>query len=356
MKLVVTGGGTGGHVFPALEVGREAQKRQFDVLYLGSLRGQERGICQRANMPFQGFVSEPLTSLKRPAGWKAAVNLLRATAQARKSLKTARPDAVFSTGGYSSAPVVRAAITLGIPFVLHEQNSVPGRSNLLTAKRAKWVATTFYSAEAHFTGCRVERTGLPVRAELREAAMARHLLMDAYPMKVLVVGGSQGAAAINEAALSVAQRMTRDLHWTHVTGRKHFETIFATYEKMGLGAIYQVKAFLEGKEMADAYGEANLVIARSGAGTLSELAVFGLPSLLVPYPHAHANHQFHNAKEFEAMGAAVLIEQESLHAAILEESLLKWVDVAAARDSARSALAAWDVPDAADRILKLIEN
>ncbi len=354
MKLIVTGGGTGGHVFPALEVARAAGAQGADVLYLGSERGQEQGVCRRADLPFMGFPSEPVYSVKTWRGWKALANLLRATFQARVVLKKVQPDIVFSTGGYASAPIVRAARTLSIPYVLHEQNAAPGRSNLMAASHARAIATTFHAAKEHFDSAKVVRTGLPVRQELRQRAIERKLLMDAYPLRVLVSGGSQGAAAINEAALGVATRITRDLRWLHLTGPKHFETMFQTYEKMGIGAIYEVKAFLEGADMANAYSETSLAVTRSGAGTLSELAAFGIPSVLVPYPHAQANHQFHNASEFESMGAAVIIEQQDLQPANLEEALLKWIDVGSARESAREALAAWDVPDAAERILKLL--
>jgi UDP-N-acetylglucosamine--N-acetylmuramyl-(pentapeptide) pyrophosphoryl-undecaprenol N-acetylglucosamine transferase len=356
LKLVVTGGGTGGHVFPALEVARYAREHGAEVLYFGSMRGQERTLAPKAGIQFRGFPSEPVYSIKSPKGWKALMNLARAMLQARSVLKEGNPDAVFSTGGYSSAPVVRAAITLGIPFVLHEQNAVPGRSNLMSAKRAKAVATTFHAAAAHFEGCHVERTGLPVRAELREKAMERNLTMDAYPMRVLVVGGSQGAASVNEAALQAATRMTKDIRWIHVTGKSHFETIYHTYEKLGLASIYEVKAYLESAEMAAAYSEASVVVGRSGAGTLSELAVFGLPSVLVPYPHSHANHQHFNAQEFASMGAATLIPQGELGAARLEEALLSWLDSGPARDSAREALAGWDRPDAAAAIMGLLQG
>lgn len=354
MKLIVTGGGTGGHIFPALEVARLAGSQGADVLYLGSERGQEQSICRRAGLPFVGFPSEPVYSVKSWKGWKALANLLRATFQARVVLKKAQPDVVFSTGGYASAPIVRAAKTLRIPYVLHEQNAVPGRSNIFASHHARTIATTFHAAEAHFSGLHVVRTGLPVRQELRALAIDRKLLMDAYPLRVLVAGGSQGAAAINEAALGVATRITRELKWLHLTGPKHFETIFQAYEKLGIGAIYDVKAFLEGPQMATAYSETSLAVTRSGAGTLSELAAFGIPSVLVPYPHAQANHQLENAREFESIGAAVIIEQHDLQPSNLEGALLKWIDVGAARDSAREALEAWDVPDSAERILRLL--
>ncbi|HZH99201.1 MAG TPA: undecaprenyldiphospho-muramoylpentapeptide beta-N-acetylglucosaminyltransferase [Fimbriimonadaceae bacterium] len=355
LRLIVTGGGTGGHVFPALEVARLAKAEGHEVIYLGSIRGQEMGACKRAAIPFRGFPSEPLYSLKSPKGWRAAINLLRATAKARGAVRKIEADAVFSTGGYSSAPVVSAARSLGVPFVLHEQNSVPGRSNLLSAKSAYLVATTFHSAAEHFQGCRVERTGLPVRQELREVAASRRLELDVTPMQVLVVGGSQGAATLNEAVLATATRMTgRDLRWTHVTGRAHFETIFPTFEKLGLKNICDVKSFLEGPAMAEAYSRASLVIARSGAGTLSELAAFRLPSVLVPYPSAHANHQFHNAKEIEGLGAAVTIEQAALHPSKLQDALEGWIDDSKRREAAQAALMDWDQPDAARRIVHIL--
>lgn len=354
MRLVVTGGGTGGHVFPALEVARLAVAQNHDVAYLGSHRGQERASCLKAAVSFRGFPSEPIYRLASLRGVRAVANLLRATLQARKAFLDGRPDVVFSTGGYSSAPIVRAAMMLRIPFVLHEQNAIPGRSNLLSAKRAHTIATTFHAAAAHFEGCNVIRTGLPVRSELREVALSKALSMDAFPMQILVVGGSQGAAAINEAALQTATRMTGDLRWLHVTGKSHFEPLFASYEKLGLGAIYKPKAYLESAEMADAYSQAAVVVGRSGAGTLSELAAFGIPSVLIPYPQAHANHQAANAKEFADMGASVVITQPDLHAAKLEESLQLWITSATARDNAREALRTWDQPDAAKLILQIL--
>jgi len=354
LKLVVTGGGTGGHVYPALEVARQAREEGSDVLYLGSLRGQEQSACAKAGFRFLGFPSEPLYSVKSPKILKSLWNMSRAMLAAQRAMKQDRPDAVFSTGGYSSAPVVRAAMMLHIPIVLHEQNAVPGRSNRMMAKHAHAVATTFHAAASHFPNSRVVRTGLPVRSELRQAAMARNLTMDAYPMRVLVVGGSQGAASINEAALQAATRMTKDLKWIHVTGKKHFETIYHTYEKLGLSSIYEVKAFLEGSEMAAAYSEASIVIGRSGAGTLSELAAFGLPSILIPYPHSHANHQHENAMEFAGIGAATVIPQTNLGPAKLEEALLSWIESSSARVSAQEALSGWDRPDASDAIIRLL--
>jgi UDP-N-acetylglucosamine--N-acetylmuramyl-(pentapeptide) pyrophosphoryl-undecaprenol N-acetylglucosamine transferase len=281
--------------------------------------------------------------------------LARSILLARTALKRAKPHAVFSTGGYSSAPVVMAARGLELPYVVHEQNSVPGRTNLMAAKGAAYVATTFHSAAEHFVGAKVARTGMPVRMELRDLATARPLPIDASPLRIVVTGGSQGAAALNEAAIATAARMTEmDLRWVHVTGKSHFETIFPTYEKLGISGIYEMKSFLEGAAMGEALAEASLVIGRSGAGTLSELAAFRIPSVLVPYPAAFANHQLHNAEEFVEMGAAVIVTQDVLHPSKLQEALTTWVNDPAARERAQHALEEWDCPDAAARILDLL--
>lgn len=355
MRLVVTGGGTGGHVFPALEVARLARAQGWEIVYLGSLRGIEGGACRKAGIPFHGFGSEPLYSPKTVKGVVALAKLARASADASKKLKVLRPAAVFSTGGYSSAPVVAAARRLHIPYVLHEQNSVPGRTNKMAAKHAAKIATTFVGAETHFPADKVVRTGLPVRRELREMASAPRFDYDALPLRVLVFGGSQGSAAINEAALATAARLVgKEIRWVHVTGRAHFETLFPSYEKLGLSSIYEMKSFLEGEAMGEAYSESSLVVSRSGAGTLSELAAFQLPSVLVPYPQAYAGHQQANAEEFRLMGASTLIDQGALHPSVLEQHLIEWMESPDRREQARARLREWDSPNAGEEIIKLI--
>jgi UDP-N-acetylglucosamine--N-acetylmuramyl-(pentapeptide) pyrophosphoryl-undecaprenol N-acetylglucosamine transferase len=282
------------------------------------------------------------------------MRLFRATRGVKAELTRQRPDAVFSTGGYSGAPVMYAARALGIPYIIHEQNSIPGRSNLMFGKKAYCIATTFRATAQHFQGCRVERLGLPVRSELRELAQSSSPTED---IRILVVGGSQGAAALNQSALETAERSAHlDWHWLHITGKAHFDDVFHSYKAFGLSSCYEVKAFLEGKEMGRAYAHSSLAVCRSGASTLSELAAFRLPSILVPYPYAFANHQHYNAKEFEEMGAAIIIPQTELHSALLEESIRTWLSDSTAMEVARAALAEWDSPDAAQKVLELVSK
>lgn len=355
MRLIVTGGGTGGHVYPALEIARLAQSKSVHVAYFGSLRGQEVGLCQTANIPFVGFDSRPIYSFKSIQGLKSLAALGFARRHAKHELRQIAPDVVFSTGGYSSAPVVSAARSLGIPFVIHEQNSVPGRTNRLLAKGSYAVATTFHSTAKHFDGHHVVRTGLPVRQSLRDIAEAERN-SQIIPL-ILVVGGSQGAMTLNEAALGAAKRMVGNAqHWIHVTGPKNFEACYPSFEKLGLKDEYQMFAYLQGDDMARAYAGASVVVCRAGASTLSELAAFRLPSVSIPYPHAHANHQYHNALELQDLGATRMIPQDELRAASLESELKQWLLHNEDREKAASALAKWDVPDASSRIFELIEG
>ena len=355
MRLIVTGGGTGGHVFPALELALLAREAGAEIFYFGSRRGQEVAASNRAAVPFVGFPSAPLWSLKTPRGWKGLAGLMRSRLMAGPALKRGKPDVVFSTGGYSSAPIVSAAQALGIPVVMHEQNSVPGRSNLMFAKRSKFVATTFFSAEKHLEGCTVVRTGLPIRRELRTLADGPHG-RELLPL-IFVFGGSQGAQAINEAALGAATRMYgRALHWIHVAGKANFESVFATYEKLGLSGSYEVKSYLDAEEMGRCYARAAVAVTRGGAGTLSELAAFRLPAVAIPLPIAHANHQLHNVREFVERAAATLLVQSELHPVSLERELNEWLEDEERRERAAEAMAAWDTPNAAAEIWELIQR
>lgn len=360
MKLVVTGGGTGGHVYPALEIALAARDQGHDVAYFGSLRGQEGKACEQENVPFRGLASEPVYSLRTPRGWRSLIRLLQATHEAQKLLRAHRPDVVFATGGYSSAPVIRAARILRIPYVLHEQNTIPGRSTRLWCQEAFAVGLVFASAASHFPGARTERVGMPIRRQLRSSAQGRLNFDQPLPGSVptlLVVGGSQGAVALNDVALATAVRMAREpLHWLHVTGHGHFDATMKSLAKLGLGEHYDVKSYLDAGAMATAYFGASLVICRAGAGTMAELAAFRKPSILVPYPHSFADHQRKNAEEFEAMGASLMIDQEALDASTLESRIRLWIHESDRSERAATALAEWDVPDSITRIMTLLES
>jgi UDP-N-acetylglucosamine--N-acetylmuramyl-(pentapeptide) pyrophosphoryl-undecaprenol N-acetylglucosamine transferase len=358
MRLVVTGGGTGGHVYPALEVARLAAERGATLRYFGSLRGQEGKACEVRGISFLGFPSEPLWSLKTLGGWRALIALQRSRGMARRALRTDRPDAIFSTGGFSAGPVVAAARDLGIPYIVHSADSVPPRSSAMFAPQAFAFTTVFRSTERFFTVRPVTRTGQPIRRELRQAAESGPI--EAEPT-VLVIGGSQGSEFLNTVMPAAATRVGAKI--LHATGPKHLQATQERLRSHGLNSNYEAVPYLETEPLLDALRRATVVVARAG-GTLAELALFGLPSVLVPLPSSANDHQLHNAREFEAMGAATVLWQPEdrrqpappATPEAVANAVNEWLADAPKRATARHNLSEWDVADATEQIVALIER
>jgi len=279
---------------------------------------------------------------------------------ARLKLREFSADVVFSTGGYSSAPVVHAAAGLRIPYLLHEQNSVPGRTNLLLAKRAIGVATVFEGSRGHFPQVPVKRTGMPIRRELRDSEQGKFGIVSTLATNdpvVLVMGGSQGAAALNDVALATALRMVRHpVQWLHLTGVGHYESTAKSLKSMGITARYEMRSFLEADEMASAYFGCKVAVCRSGAGTIAELAAFRRPSILVPFPQAFGDHQNANAKEIADLGGALVIDQKNLDPGTLESRILLWLNDPQQYASAQEALAKWDRPQAGADLIQWLSE
>jgi UDP-N-acetylglucosamine--N-acetylmuramyl-(pentapeptide) pyrophosphoryl-undecaprenol N-acetylglucosamine transferase len=380
LRLVVTGGGTGGHVYPALEVAWLASERGAEILYLGSLRGQEAKLCEERGIMFKGFPSEPLYSLRTARGWKAMSRLLSARKMAKRHLEAAKPDAVFSTGGYSAGPVLAAARSLGIPYVIHDGNSMPGRANRMFGRHAKAFLTVFFATERLYKDRPVVRTGQPIRKELRDAAVRdrsealqsvvlANALAEGVPgvplsfgqtelpadrALIMVLGGSQGSAYLNEAVPCAVAELDADVEVIHASGPTNFAETTARVKGLGL-QNYRVESYLQADAMAEAYGRADLVVCRSG-GTLAELALFGIPSVLVPLPTSADSHQLHNAVEFQEMGAAAIAEQESSPFSKTIVAIRGWLSDSSRREHAAKALKEWDVPDATEKIWAHIES
>jgi len=290
--------------------------------------------------------------LRTPRGWRSLVGLLRATVSAKGALRRERPDAVFSTGGYSAAPVVHAARSLKIPFVIHEANSVPGRTNLMFAPQAHAFTCVFKATERYAKAA--TRTGQPVRRALRDAAAGR---APSEPT-VLVVGGSQGSAFLNGIVPKAARELP-EVRFIHAAGKANYDQVASEIEPLKLGDRYRLVPYLETDELMSAYQQATIAVARSG-GTLAEFAAFRLPSVLVPLPQSADDHQRHNALEFVEMKAASLFEQADRPVTATEVDNLagmirQWVDHPERQSRAAEALAAWDLPLATESIVERIE-
>lgn len=301
--IVIMAGGTGGHVFPALAVARALVERGATVSWIGTARGMEAEL-----VPAHGYELDliGISGLrgKGLAGWLVApLRIGRAVSQALRIIRRRRADAVLGMGGFVTGPGGVAARLLGRPLVIHEQNALPGLTNRLLARIATRVLEAFPG-----TLPGAEQTGNPVRAQISEIAPPRARYGDRDGvLRLLVIGGSQGAVALNEGVPKALAELAPECRpqVRHQAGRRNLDATQAIYTRAGIEA--EVMPFFD--DMAGAYGWADLVVCRSGALTVSELAAAGVASVLVPFPHAVDDHQSANARFLSEAGAAVLMPQ-----------------------------------------------
>ena len=305
--VLIAGGGTGGHIFPGLAVAEELAAMGVAVHWLGARRGLEGTVVQGRKIPLTLVEIEGIRGRGAAAAARAVTAMPAAVAAAIRLVLRIRPVAVLGVGGYASAAGVLAAGMLGVPWVLQEQNAVPGWTNRSLAPWADLICCGFERAVAAFPSLPAEWSGNPVRAEFFQIGP----LVPHDPHTILVLGGSQGSLFLNRTvprALASVVRGGRPLAIRHQAGVRWEEVVRTAYRDLGLEA--EVAAFLP--EPWKALEEADLVVARAGALTVSELAAAGRPSLLIPFAAAAGNHQEHNARSLEqAGGARVLTESEA---------------------------------------------
>lgn len=303
--ILIMAGGTGGHVMPGLAVAAEMQKRDWKVVWLGNPQGMEADLVARRGIPL-----EPVgVAAARGRSWRQLAmlpfRLSRAFWQSLQALRRVKPAVVLGMGGYVAFPGGMMARLLGRPLVIHEQNSIAGLTNKVLAMVANTVMVAFPDALK-----RAVWAGNPVREDvLSLAPPVERMAGREGPLRILVVGGSLGAQALNATvprALAMMPKAQRPLV-THQSGKAHRATLEEEYQKAGVEAT--LLDFIE--DMASRYAEADLVICRAGAMTVSELAAAGVASVLVPFPHAVDDHQTSNARYLSEQGAGVLIDQGS---------------------------------------------
>jgi UDP-N-acetylglucosamine--N-acetylmuramyl-(pentapeptide) pyrophosphoryl-undecaprenol N-acetylglucosamine transferase len=353
--LAVAGGGTGGHIFPGLAVAQEYRRRDpaTRVLYLGVAGRMEERLVPAAGFPFHGLRVEGIRGRGLLGAVRGLALAARAVGECRRALAAFGADLLLGTGGYSSAPAAVAARTLGIPVVLQEQNTVPGLTNRVLGRIARRVFVAFDPAARFFARGRAEVTGNPVRDEALGPAAA---VGEGSRLRVLVLGGSQGAHGVNRlvtGALPLLAAAGVAADFSHQSGEAEREAVGEAYRRAGVAA--EVAAFFEG--MGARYAAADLVIARAGAGTVAEIAANGRPAILVPYPRAASDHQRANARWLAGRGAALVVEETADGA----ERELAGAVAGLARDRARlRAMAAASrgagVRDAAARIVASCER
>ncbi|QNS15249.1 undecaprenyldiphospho-muramoylpentapeptide beta-N-acetylglucosaminyltransferase [Mannheimia bovis] len=308
-KLLVMAGGTGGHVFPAIAVARELQKQGWQIRWLGTKDRMEATLVPKHGIEIDFIEISGLRGKGLGALLKAPFAIFKAVMQARKIIKNYQPDAVLGMGGYVSGPGGIAAKLCGVPVILHEQNAVAGLTNVWLSKVARRVLQAFPTAFKD-----VEIVGNPVREDLSTLPVPEQRFAErGYPINILVMGGSQGARVINQTVPEVAKMLGQNVFISHQVGKGNLQGIEEIYHQTGNGIASE---FID--DMKAAYEWADIVICRSGALTVCEIAAVGLPAVFVPFQHKD-RQQFLNANYLAEDGAAIIIEQVDFN----PQSLLK---------------------------------
>ncbi len=356
MRIVLTGGGTGGHVYPAISIAQALRDIVPDVelLFMGSSHGPEGEIARKAGMDFAAIPSGPLSKALSLRNASSFGKLVMGVFRARKVLRRFRPDVVIGTGGYTTAAILLAQRSLGGKIVIHEQNAHPGRTNTMLAKIVDKICVSFEGSVAFLPRDKVVVTGLPIRKELRslpdkaEARRALGLQEDLFT--IVSVGGSQGAKKPSEILMAAWPKIDDGrTQLLHQVGVRNFDEMRAVLGSPEEHPRYRVEAYLD---MPLALASADLVISRSG-GTVAEITAAGRPSILFPYPYHKDQHQKRNAEFLVDHGAAVLCEDLKTTPDALAGIIIDLRSSPEKLSKMASASLALGKPDAADRVAKV---
>jgi UDP-N-acetylglucosamine--N-acetylmuramyl-(pentapeptide) pyrophosphoryl-undecaprenol N-acetylglucosamine transferase len=362
-RLVIGGGGTGGHLFPGIAVAQAFKSRQpgNQVLFVNAGRPLEVDVLSRLGWPQQSIAIEGIKGRSRWQQLKAACRIPGAVWRSGRIIHQFRADLVLGVGGYSAGPVVTAAGLLGIPSVLHEQNRLPGVTNRILGRLVDRTYLTFDESRGYFNPDKVKVSGNPVRDEILALAaepVEQAERADGKVFTVLVVGGSQGAQAIN---LAVAEALpflkaVPAVRFVHQTGERYAEDVRQAYRQSGIEA--RVEAFFD--DMASLYEQADMVVCRAGATTVAEITVAGKAAIFVPFPFAADDHQTQNALALTDLGAAEMIRQEELNGPALAKMIRGYMENRVLLTEMAAKARALGRPDAAriivDDIYRLLEG
>ena len=347
-SFVMAGGGTGGHVIPALAVARELRERGHSVRFIGTERGIEAKLVPAAGFPIEWIQIGGLNRVGLVRTLETLVELPWSIWQAARMLARASPAAVFSTGGYVAGPVLLAALWKGIPVVIMEPNAIPGFTHRKLARFVARALLSFPAAASWFPGGRTEVTGLPVRAEFFSIAPKPR----AAEFTVLITGGSQGSRTLNRAAEESWPLWKGGVRLIHQTGHAAFKELAPTFRAANIPG--EIHPFLN--DMPAAFAAADLIVSRAGMGAVSELAAAGKPSILIPLPTASDRHQLRNAEAFAEVGAARLVADAEWTGARFVEEVRRLAAHPETLVRMGQAALAFAKPDAARRAADALES
>ncbi len=325
-KIIISGGGTGGHIFPAISIANALRRidPELEILFVGA-----EGKMEMEKVPAAGYkiTGLPVAGFRRsltPENFTVLFRLVKSLFKAQKIIKEFNPDVVVGVGGYASGPVLREAGRYGIPTLIQEQNSYAGVTNKLLAKKAKIICVAYDGMEKYFPAEKIIKTGNPVRQnfdnldDLRSEALRFFRLTDKLPV-VLVLGGSLGAGTINRNLTENIQKISSaKCQWLWQTGKNYFDNVNNIVSQSGAGNI-SLHSFIN--RMDFAFAAADVIVSRAGAGTISELCLVGKPAILVPSPNVAEDHQTRNALALAFKNAAIMIKDSDAVTHLVDEAL-----------------------------------
>ncbi len=350
MRLIIAGGGTGGHLFPGIALATALQRRDpaTRVLFIGTSRLLDQQALAGLGFELAALHCSGVKGLGLGAKVRSLLLLPGAVVEALRLLRRFKPDLVFGVGGYVTGPVLLAARMLRIPIGIHEQNSVPGLANRMAGKLADRIFISL-PCTPPFPAGKTVQTGNPVREEILEAAVGKKRTTHAAAT-ILVLGGSQGAHRVNTLMMEAMELLSAQsvpVQLIHQTGAADQELVAAHYKQLGIDAV--VAPFIQ--DMAGAYARADLVVSRAGATTLAELAVMGLPALLIPYPYAADNHQVTNGAYYAEGGGCLVVEESGLSGEILARAISEHLHNFEELHTMSANMKTMAMPDATNRIV-----
>ena len=357
MKVIIAGGGTGGHLFPGLALAEEFRRRDnnTEVVFVGTEHGIEARIIPREGYPIKFLRAEGIVGISFLKKLRASAKMVLSVIDSYRILKSVTPDIVIGVGGYASGALVLIAGMKSIPTMIHEQNSVPGLTNKMLGLIVRRICVTYHESLSSFPMGRTFLTGNPIRSNIlkgdRDAAF-RLFSLDRDLFTIFIFGGSSGARSINRVMVEALNHLTdlKDrVQFLHQTGEKDYEGIREAYRKTGVRGT--VAPFIY--QMAEAYAASDVVISRAGATTLAELTALGKPAILIPYPFAAGRHQEFNAMKLREMGAAYMVPDNEMKGETLAKAIRELYENEAARSEMAKASRGLGRPDACGRIVDI---
>ncbi len=357
MRVIIAGGGTGGHLFPGIAVAEELKRKESsaEVIFVGTEAGIEARVIPREGYPIKYLRAEGLVGVSMLRKVRAGCKMLLSISDSFRILRAVRPDIVIGVGGYASVGPVLAAFLMSIPTMILEQNSVPGLANKALGKFAGAIGVTYQESISFFPREKTFLTGNPIRLRILKGSRdaANNIFsLEKDKFTIFVFGGSLGARSINRAMVDAFNHMLDlkdEVQFLHQTGELDYEYVRDAYRKWGFKGT--VAPFIY--QMAEAYAIADLVISRAGATTLSEITAIGKPAILIPYPYAAGHHQEFNASKLLEMKAARMILDHNARGEVLAENIRELYANRELRCEMEKQSRAVGRPDAAQRIIDI---